>query len=350
MRMLNGRYRLDHRIAIKQYFEEVPGRRPRGVLDRAVAVKVMTSSLDRGSRRLTPAAPEPTDHLSGGRRIEAPAAAALTHPNIAEVYDFGTCPSPAGIAIRYIVMELAKGELFAPAPARRPAGLADRRAGVRRGVRALAAAHMRGVVHRDIKPANVMLTPTAPRCSTSGSRSWRRPRPPAQRQRGRHARVHGAGAVRRRARRAGDRHVRGGRTALPVPGRPAAVAGAGRPAAAGGAGGVRHHPYRGDPRPAGRGGQEDCPRPPSTPTAAAADQLPGGVAAGRGGGRGPSTCRRSATPAPDEQGPAAPWTRASPRPPPDHGRTPAGEGADRPRGSSTVEGLRPEPPWRPHRA
>ncbi len=88
-------------------------------------------------------------------RHEAQAAASLSHPNIVQVYDFGT--DPAG---PYIVMEqvtggdlsVALGEHGALPPtavARIGQQVAD----------ALAAAHARGLIHRDIKPSNILLSP-----------------------------------------------------------------------------------------------------------------------------------------------------------------------------------------------
>jgi serine/threonine-protein kinase len=85
---------------------------------------------------------------------EAKAAGALSHPNIAIIYDVG---EEAGAP--YIAMELLDGETLDQAISRRgrlPVGeviaiglqLAD----------ALRYAHALGVVHRDIKPANVMLS------------------------------------------------------------------------------------------------------------------------------------------------------------------------------------------------
>jgi eukaryotic-like serine/threonine-protein kinase len=145
MRMLNGRYRLEHRIAVGGASEVWRGHDE--MLDRAVAVKVMTLGADGG-----------TDALSEVRS-EARAAAALTHPNIAGVYDFGACPTAAGLAIRFIVMELAEGETLA---VHLRGGPLDWQIAVRvcaEVCAALAAAHLHGVVHRDIKPANVILTP-----------------------------------------------------------------------------------------------------------------------------------------------------------------------------------------------
>jgi eukaryotic-like serine/threonine-protein kinase len=83
---------------------------------------------------------------------EARAVAALNHPNIIAVYDFGI---EAGR--QYIVSELLEGESLRsllhgkPVPVRK---LIDIAAQVADG---LAAAHAAGVVHRDLKPENIML-------------------------------------------------------------------------------------------------------------------------------------------------------------------------------------------------
>ncbi|WP_433611077.1 serine/threonine-protein kinase [Dactylosporangium sp. CA-139114] len=109
------------------------------VLERPVAVKVLAPKLhaDPDSRRRIQA--------------EARAAALLSHPHIAQVYDFGHGPDD----VPYVVMELVTGrslEEVGPLPPetvlRTGAELAS----------ALAAVHARGLVHRDVKPANVMLT------------------------------------------------------------------------------------------------------------------------------------------------------------------------------------------------
>ncbi len=87
-------------------------------------------------------------------RQEAQAAAALSHPGIVGVYDFGTDDEGP-----YLVMELVDGEDLAsvlrrngPLPPRQAARL------VAEVGRALNAAHDRGIVHRDVKPGNIMLT------------------------------------------------------------------------------------------------------------------------------------------------------------------------------------------------
>ena len=89
---------------------------------------------------------------------EARAAATLSHPNVAQVYDFGESDED-GVRLPYVVMELINGPTLAqkviegPIPPRTVFRICSEVAA------ALAAAHALGLVHRDIKPANVMVTP-----------------------------------------------------------------------------------------------------------------------------------------------------------------------------------------------
>jgi tRNA A-37 threonylcarbamoyl transferase component Bud32/TolB-like protein len=84
---------------------------------------------------------------------EARAAAQISHPNIAAIYDIldtGTHPC--------IVMEYVPGETLAQVAGRGPMPV-DRVAAIGAQLAdALAHAHAAGVVHRDLKPANVVLT------------------------------------------------------------------------------------------------------------------------------------------------------------------------------------------------
>jgi eukaryotic-like serine/threonine-protein kinase len=144
MRTLGGRYQLVQRIGVGGMSEVWRGHDK--VLDRPVAVKIMTPSLQGTA--------DDVDLV----RTEARSAARLAHPNVAGVHDFGTS-SAAGRQVPYIVMELVEGQTLSDHIA---AGPIDWRIGVRicaEVAAALAAAHAEQVVHRDIKPANIMLTP-----------------------------------------------------------------------------------------------------------------------------------------------------------------------------------------------
>jgi serine/threonine-protein kinase len=83
---------------------------------------------------------------------EARALAALSHPNIVTVTDFGVADGNP-----YIVMELLEGRDLSQVLAGEP--LAPERALdiVRQTLRALAYAHEQGLVHRDLKPHNVFV-------------------------------------------------------------------------------------------------------------------------------------------------------------------------------------------------
>ncbi len=85
---------------------------------------------------------------------EARAAAALSHPNIAAVFD--VLETPQGLVI---VMEFVPGESLAARLARGPVPAEEALRIALQITEALTEAHDRGVVHRDLKPANVHLTP-----------------------------------------------------------------------------------------------------------------------------------------------------------------------------------------------
>jgi serine/threonine protein kinase len=137
--LLGGRYRLGERIAAGGM-----GAVHRGVdqvLGRPVAVKVLKREL----------ADDPT-FLERFRR-EARAAAAVAHPGVAGVYDYGELGDQP-----FIVMELVEGETLAERLASRGRlGWREALAIGEQVARALAAAHAHGLVHRDVKPANVLL-------------------------------------------------------------------------------------------------------------------------------------------------------------------------------------------------
>jgi Tol biopolymer transport system component len=111
-------------------------------LNRDVAVKIVNHEL--------------CAHPDSRARLqrEARALAALAHPHIAAVHEYGESDSGCYIAMEYVPGEplnvLLAREHFRP---RAALGIAVQIAG------ALEAAHDKGLVHRDLKPANIRLTP-----------------------------------------------------------------------------------------------------------------------------------------------------------------------------------------------
>ncbi|MFD0520208.1 protein kinase domain-containing protein [Paractinoplanes durhamensis] len=89
-------------------------------------------------------------------RDEARSAATLSHPNIAQVYDYG---ETAETGTPYVVMELINGPTLQQrvSTGKLPPRTVFRICG--EVAAALAAAHADGLVHRDIKMANIMVTP-----------------------------------------------------------------------------------------------------------------------------------------------------------------------------------------------
>jgi Tol biopolymer transport system component len=110
-------------------------------LNREVAVKVLPESLSKDA-----------DALARFER-EAHAVAALNHPNILSIHDFGESDG-----VVFAVMELLEGESLrsrldgGPIPPRKAV---DQAIQILHG---LAAAHEKGIVHRDLKPDNLFVT------------------------------------------------------------------------------------------------------------------------------------------------------------------------------------------------
>jgi eukaryotic-like serine/threonine-protein kinase len=142
--MLSGRYRLDERIAAGGMGEVWRGTDE--VLGRPVAVKLL--------RR----AHLGDEALASRFRAEARYAAALSHPGIARVFDYGESDRHA-MHGAYLVMELIDGEPLSALLARSgrlPSGATLDI--IRQSALALHAAHQAGIVHRDIKPGNLLIT------------------------------------------------------------------------------------------------------------------------------------------------------------------------------------------------
>ena len=140
--MLGGRYRLVAPIGVgtsSRVFLAVDTQ-----LRRRVAVKLLHEALAEDEAFLR------------RFRAEARAAGALNHPNIVAVFDWGEDHSDAGV-VPYLVTEFLGGgslrEMLDRTPTLTPSqtllvGLD--------AARALAHAHLRGLVHRDVKPGNLL--------------------------------------------------------------------------------------------------------------------------------------------------------------------------------------------------
>jgi serine/threonine-protein kinase len=140
--VLADRYRLDDRIATGGMGEV--WRAVDLVLGRPVAVKLLRDDYAQH--------PETLERF----RAEARHTAAVSHPGIAQMYDYVE-PRPGQPP--FLVMELVEGvpltELLARGPMD-PARVMDL---VAKAAAGLDAAHAVGLVHRDIKPGNLLISP-----------------------------------------------------------------------------------------------------------------------------------------------------------------------------------------------
>ena len=243
------------------------------VRDRVVALKIL------------PTAMAANPQFEARFRQESQLVARLSAPHIIPIHDFGEIDGRLFLDMRLVrgvdlATVLESGPLSPPRAVEMISQVAS----------ALDAAHADGLVHRDVKPSNVLYVGD-PRERRPGSRPRRlrlpgrlrdRPQPgrghvaDRDRARRRHARLHGAGAVQRRAVRPPDRRLRAGLHA---------VRGAGRPA------GLRR----------GRAGADDV-RAPAPDAAAGLDRRPGAAArlrrgAGHRPGQGPGRPLRLGRPA-----------------------------------------------------
>jgi len=147
--LLSGRYRLGQRIAVGGMGEVWSADDIR--LARVVALKILRPELTGD--------PEFVERF----RTEARITAALNHPGICAVYDYGEVTTGAGPYLSgtaYLVMELIAGESLSTVLARMGRLSPSRTLDVLEQTgRALQVAHSRSLVHRDIKPGNLLITP-----------------------------------------------------------------------------------------------------------------------------------------------------------------------------------------------
>jgi len=138
--VLNGRYRLDGRIAFGGTGEVWRGTDL--VLERVVAVKLLRPEYAQDEECLA------------RFRAEGRHAALLSHPNIAQVYDYvEKAPAVPG----FLVMELVDGQSLARLLAEGPLDPARTLGTIAQTAKGLQAAHTAGLVHRDIKPGNLLV-------------------------------------------------------------------------------------------------------------------------------------------------------------------------------------------------
>ncbi len=148
-RMLGDRYDLDRLIAAGGMGQV--WRATDLLLHRPVAVKVLRSEFTG----------DPT--FLARFRAEAQHAAALSHPNIAAVYDYGETTArdaagDTGERLAYLVMELVEGRpLSALLQQEGRLGTAVTLSVLGQTAAALAEAHRAGLVHRDVKPGNILV-------------------------------------------------------------------------------------------------------------------------------------------------------------------------------------------------
>jgi hypothetical protein len=139
--VLAGRYQLGDRIAVGGAGEV--WRAVDVALDRPVAVKILRAEYAQHRETLS------------RFRSEARHAASLTHPGIAQIFDYYDSGDDH---LPFLVMELVDGPSLADVLTRGPLDPAEAMDIVAQAAAGLDAAHRSGLVHRDIKPANLLLT------------------------------------------------------------------------------------------------------------------------------------------------------------------------------------------------
>ncbi|UXN31465.1 serine/threonine-protein kinase [Glutamicibacter sp. M10] len=137
---LDGRYRLDHLLALggmSRIYRSMDKR-----LHRAVVVKILNDNF----------ASEPT--VRERFESEAVIAANITHPNVVSIRDHNVSDN-----LVYLVMEYVRGRNLDQVIAERGCFTPRQMLSILEQIcSGLSAAHSEGIIHRDMKPANVLLS------------------------------------------------------------------------------------------------------------------------------------------------------------------------------------------------
>jgi eukaryotic-like serine/threonine-protein kinase len=163
--VLDGRLRLVEPIAVG-----VPGAVWRAVDEdsgREVAVKTLPAY-------------QVGDAVAQARfRLVARAVMQLSHPAIAQVYEYGERDLGAGIMVPYVVRELVPGQTLQQRLGEGPLLAAEALRILGTVADALAVAHRAGAVHGNIEPANIVLGPAGVKVTDFGLAALREPVPGA---------------------------------------------------------------------------------------------------------------------------------------------------------------------------